>query len=97
MATRAKRRDRIMSMIGGDPRRVADELRAFRRSSRTLSSESPRLIAEYPKKWVGIYDGRVQVATKTFPALIAALQRRKLPREHVIIRYIDKDERIMIL
>ena len=96
MSTAVTRRNRIRSVIG-DPKRVDSELRSFRRSSRTLSSHHPRLINRYPKKWVAVYDGKVQAQGRTLSALFATIKRKGLPREDVIVRFIDRDERIMIL
>jgi hypothetical protein len=86
----------LRSLIG-DPQQVANDLRRFRRTTRVLSSDRPRLIAEYPKRWVALYDGEVAATSRTFTSLLKSLDRKHLPREHVVIRYIDEDERIMIL
>jgi hypothetical protein len=96
MTTVVARRDRIRAAIG-DPKKVDKELRKFRRSSKVLSSDNPRLIDRYPKKWVAVYDGQVQAQAKTLPALMTALERLGLPKEDVIVRFIDKDDRKMIL
>lgn len=96
MTPSVARRDRIRALIG-DPKRVDSELRKFRRSSRALSSHNPRLISRYPKKWVAIYDGEVQAQAKSLSALMTQLERKGLPREDVIVRFIEKDDRVMIL
>ena len=81
----------------GDPKRVVEDLRRFRRSTRVLSSDHPRLIDQYGKTWVAIYGGKVRVNAKSLSHLMASIDREQLPREDVVVRYIDKDERIMIL
>lgn len=96
MASRATTRAEVMSLLG-DPRVVDKDLKRFRRSSRALSSDRPRLINEHRDRWVAVYKGGVKASEKTFDGLMAAVEKRKLPRESIVVRFIDKDERIMIL
>ena len=94
MATRA-RRD-IGSLLG-DPRRVDQELRRFRKSTEVLSSRHARLVERYPKQWVAVLGGRVVAHAKTFDRLMAQVDKKKLPRSQVIVRYIETTQRTMIL
>lgn len=95
MASRSSRRQ-VASLLG-DPKQVVNELRSFRRSARILSSHRPRLIDDYRNKWVAIFGGQVKASAVSFDRLMASIDRKKLPRENLVIRYIDNDERIMIL
>ena len=81
----------------GDPRDVERDLRSFRNTARVLSSSHPRLIDRYPKQWVALYRGRVRASGSTFAAVMAQIDKKGLPREHVIVRFIDKNQRTMIL
>ncbi len=81
----------------GDPAEVDRSLRAFRKATSLLSSEHPRLIDKYPKRWVAIYRGKVKAAASTFNAVLAQVDKAGLPREEVILRFIDKNQRTMIL
>lgn len=96
MPAPTRTRKELLSLIG-DPKRVVQDLRRFRRSTRALSSDHPRLIDEYRRKWVAVHGGKVRANAATFSRLMASVDQRGLPREHIVVRYIDKDERIMIL
>jgi len=72
-------------------------LQSFRKSVLALSSDRPRLIERYPKQWVAIYKGEVQAHGKTFLSVLRKVDRKKLPREHVVMRFIDRNQRTMIL
>jgi hypothetical protein len=81
----------------GDPRDVDRDLRSFRNTARILSSSHPRLIDRYPKQWVALYRGRVRASGSTFAAVMAEIDNKGLPREHIIVRFIDRNQRTMIL
>ena len=81
----------------GDPRDVERDLRSFRRTARVLSSSHPRLIDRYPKQWVALYRGRVRASGSTFTSVMAQIDKKGLPREHIIVRFIDRNQRTMIL
>ena len=84
-------------MLGASPKQIARELRVFSRAARLLSSNHPRLIDQHPNEWVGLYDGEVCAAAKSFNALVQKLKRRGLSPSDTIIRYIDTSGRKLIL
>ena len=86
----------ILSQLG-NPEDIDRELQIFRKSARALSSHYPRLIDRYQKKWIAIYDGRPIAEGRTLQATLQEVDRKGLPREHVIVRYIDRNQRTMIL
>jgi len=96
VATSPERTEELISILG-DPRSVARELRAFRRTAKVLSSRTPRLIDEYPKQWVAIHKARVRAHAGTLQSLLAQVEEKGLPRGQVIVRYIDRTQRTMIL
>jgi len=81
----------------GDPRDVERDLRSFRRTALALSSNHPRLIDRYPNQWVALHRGRVRASGRTFASVMVQIDKKGLPREHVIVRFIDKNQRTMIL
>lgn len=89
--------DRTVAEIIGDPKQVDAELQAFRRDSKILSSRRARLIEKYPKKWVAIYDGKVQASALSLNSVLASVDKLGLPRESVVVRYVDRNLRRMIL
>ena len=86
-----------MKQLIGNPADIDRELQGFRKSARILSSHHPRLIDRYQKKWVAIYDGRTRAHGRTLQATLQLIDRKGLPREHTIVRYIDRNQRTMIL
>lgn len=81
----------------GNPSRIDKELHSFRKSAMVLSSKHPRLINRYPKQWVAVYNGKTVAVGRTLSSTLRIADKRGIPREHVIVRYIDKNQRAMIL
>ena len=81
----------------GNPADVDRELQRFRRAARIFSSQRPRLIDRYAKQWVAVHDGKVRARARTFAAALAQVDKLGLPRENVIVRFIDRNQRTMIL
>lgn len=81
----------------GNPADIDRELQSFRRGVKVLSSKHPRMINRYPKQWVAVYKGKVEAHGRTFQSVLQQIDQTGLPREHVIVRYIDKNQRTMIL
>jgi hypothetical protein len=88
---------KLASDLEATPKQIDHELRTFSRAARILSSDHPRLINEHPNEWVGIYDGEVRAAGKSFRALVAQLKKKCLSPNEAIIRYIDTSGRKLIL
>jgi len=81
----------------GDPADVDRELRKFRQSARSLSSEYGQLADRYAGQWVAAFDGKVRAHGQSFREVIEKIDQERLPREHTIVRFIDNDDRAMIL
>ena len=83
-------------LLGATPKQIDRELQSFSRAAKVLSSNRPRLIEKHPKKWIGVYDGKVRATAKSFRGLISQLKKRGLRPNDTIIRYIDTSDRLMI-
>lgn len=81
----------------GDPRKVEKELAGFRQTTKLLSADRPRLIDKYLKQWVALYDNEVKASAPSLDELLAEVDKQGLPRQQVIIRYIDRELRTMVL
>lgn len=81
----------------GDPAKVDREIQQFRKTTMVLSAKQPRLIEQYPKQWIAIHEGKVKVRARTFQSLMTQVDKMKFPREHLVVRFIDKTKRTMIL
>ena len=92
----AKAKAQVMAQLG-NPKDVDRDLQSFRRAARVFSSNHPRLIDRYAKRWVAVHRGRVRASGKTFGSVMAQVDSKGLTRDSVIVRYIDKNQRTMIL
>lgn len=90
-------REEALRYLGGTASEVADDLRQFANAARVLSSNHPRFIDECPQQWVGVYQGRVATSAKSLKALMAKMEQGGIPTEKAIVRFIDRDETILIL
>ena len=86
-----------IEQIIGDPKRLDAELQEFRRNAKVLSSKRAHLIAKYAKRWIAIYDHQVKADGSSLNQLLAKLDQLQVPRDRVVVRYIDKNLRRMIL
>lgn len=96
IATNPQKADEVLKLLG-DPTQVDEELRRFRKAARILSSNRPRLLDHYPQQWVAVHEGRVKAQGKTLRSLLTQVDKQGLPREHIIVRFIGRTQRTMIL
>ena len=87
----------IRSSFGTASADIARGLREFSKSAVMLSNDGPRLIDEHPWQWIGVYRGEVSAKADDLPSLMEELKRRGVPLGDAIIRFIEKDQRTLIL
>lgn len=87
----------ILSRLGSGPEDIARRLREFSKSAEMLSNDRPRLIDELPSQWVGVYRGRVSAKADDLASLLEELERRGIPLGDTIVRFIEKNQRTLIL
>ena len=87
----------ILSRFGSDPEDIARGLREFSKSAVMLSNDRPRLSNEHPLQWIGVYRGEVSAKADDLPSLIEELERRGIPPGDTIVRFIEKNQRTLIL
>ena len=92
-----KQEEPILSRFGNDPHELAKALREFSRSAVMLSSASPRLIDKYPMQWIGVFRGKVSAKAPSLETLIAKLKRKGIPPGETIVRFIERNQRTLIL
>ena len=86
-----------LALLDRPPSAIASELQRFSETARILSSSRPRLIDQHPQQWVALYDGHVEVFGRTLKSVMAQIRSRGLPKDQVIVRYIDKNLKTLIL
>ena len=87
----------MLSRLGSDPENIARGLREFSKPAEMLSNDRPRLINEHPLQWVGVYRGEVSAKADDLPSLIEDLERRGIPPGDTIVRFIEKNQRTLVL
>ena len=87
----------MLSHFGSDPEDIAKGLREFSKSAEMLSHDQPRLINEHPLQWIGVYQGEVSAKADNLSSLMEKLERRGVPLGDTIVRYIEKNQRTLIL
>ena len=87
----------MLSCLGSDPKDIAKGLREFSKSAEMLSNDQPRLIDEHALHWIGVYRGEVSAKADDLPSLIEELERRGIPLGDTIVRFIEKNQRTLIL
>ena len=87
----------MLALLGGPPAQVGRELDQFAESARALSSNHPRFIDDYPQQWVGVFQGQVRARGKTLKSVLAQLGEKGIRPEHALIRFIERDQRTLIL
>ena len=91
------RAEEIRKIIG-DPQKIHDDLRDFRKSAKLFSSSQyTRLVEKYPDKWIAVTAGKVEAHGDSYEAVLQMICEKGLPRESTIIQFIEKDPITMIL
>lgn len=90
-------KDEALRHLGGTAEEVASGLVEYTDAARLLSSNHPRLIDEHPHQWVGVYKGRVAASGKNLKSLMAQLESAGISPQQTIVRFIDTEERTLIL
>lgn len=89
--------EKLVSELEGSAEKTAAEMEDFRQAAAVLSSEHTRLIDEFAGQWIGVFGGEVLVQATTLKGVIGKIEEQGLPRERVIVRYIDKNQKTLIL
>ncbi len=83
--------------IIGDPRQLDSDLQEFRKDARVLSSRRAHLIAKYAKRWIAVFGRKVVAQGNSLNQVLCRTDELHIPRSRVVTRYIDRNQRRMIL
>lgn len=86
-----------LAQMNERPDNTARSLRKFQRSAHVLSSNQPRLINEYPDQWVAVSDSTVVAHGKNLDNILRQVDRKGFRRSDVIVRFIERTQRTLIL
>ena len=87
----------MLSRLGNNPENIAKGLREFSKSAEMLSNDRRRLVNQYPLQWIGVYRGEVSAKADDLPSLMEELKRRGIPLGDTIVRFIEENQRTLIL
>lgn len=79
------------------PRDMARSLRKFHRAERVLSDDHPRLIDQYSDQWVAVSDGAVIAHGTDLNKVLRQVDNKGVPRSDIIVRFIERTQRTLIL
>ena len=86
-----------MAQYFGDPGELDNELKSFRKTARKLSSDTPRMIERYNRRWIALHSGRVRAHADSFEAVLEKVDSKGFSRQETIIRYITDEPRTLLL
>ena len=87
----------VLTQMNEHPSNMARSLRAFQHSARVLSDNFPRLIDEFPDQWVAVADSTVMASGDTLEQVLAQIDDQNISRADVIVRFIERTQRTLIL
>ena len=88
---------RALASLDEHPNNTALSLRKFQHSSQVLSGNHPRLIDEYPDQWVAVISSDVVAHGKTLKHVLRQVDKKGLSRSDVIVRFIERTKRTLVL
>ena len=88
---------RVLTEMEERPDEMARSLRAFQRSEHVLSDDHPNLIAAYPDQWVAVSESAVLAHSETLQDLLGQIDAQGISRSDVIVRFIERTQRTLIL
>ena len=71
--------------IIGDPRRVAEEIRAFGEDSARLEERRSDFLERYPDQYIAFYRGEIHAHGENLDEVLRDIDAKKLPRGQTII------------
>ena len=81
----------------GGPSALIDDLAEFRQLRALVTKEHPRLMRDYPNKWVAMGKDGVVAAGNTREEVIEAIDRKGIARSETVFEFIDTDPPVLIL
>ena len=86
----------ISDWLGASSESVAASLLGFTRSSELLSDDE-HLVEMYAQKWIGVCGGEVKAAEDDLESLLRVLDSQCIDRSETVVRFIEKEQRTLIL
>jgi hypothetical protein len=81
----------------GEPGEIARELAEFGEAASAFSPDEPWLLERYDGKWIAADKDGVRADADTIEHLLQEIDRQGLHRSGLMIRFIDRNKRTLIL
>lgn len=96
ITTATPERAEDLRRLVGDPAEVATRLEAARHAALLFSSDDASLADEFAGRWLALYEQRI-IDADSLDALLDRMDRDGVPRGRALIRFMDTNQRILIL
>ena len=80
-----------------DPKKVAEDLESFRRTTERFSADYSDMLERYPNQWIALYSEKVRAQGNSLEAVLTQIDEIGLPRGQTLIEYMDPDPQLMLL
>lgn len=87
----------VLTQMNERPSDMARSLCEFEQSARVLSGDHPRLMDEYPDQWIAVANREVMAHGDSLEQVLAEVDARNIPRDEVIVRFIERTRRTLVL
>ena len=86
----------VIDEMGG-PAALIDDLEEFRKLHARMTGEYPRLVQQYPDKWIAMGKDGVVAAAVTRTQVLEAVDRKGVARSQTVVDFMDTDPPVLIL
>lgn len=93
----ALRRSEAAALTRADPSEVARRLKVFDADADSFSTDHDKLLKRFPKRWVALYGGEVIATGRRLDVVLRAIDRQRLARQDVLVRFLDEDGQVLVL
>lgn len=81
----------------GDPRKIAEDLRNYRREMIFVDKNHVQLLISYPERWIAVIDKRVVADSENVNELVESVEAQGLERASVCVKFMTKNPPTLIL
>ena len=81
----------------GAPKNLVADLESFREDALYLANRRRELTRRYAEQWVAVYSSRVRARAETLDELLEAIDRKGLPRDGVVVDFLTKEPRTLVV
>ena len=87
----------ILDEIGVSAEEMRKGFVEFAESIKALEEAWDSLVASYPHEWIAFHDRKVELHADTLDEVILMIDKNDLPRENIIVRYVETEPTTLIL